>query len=116
MKEFILSIPVLDKILLSVCTILTSWSIFEVIVIIKNAIHDARNWKWSFTLCASSYQRSSKRMVICALLSSLVYITILIFNLYSTSLFEVYLTMVLTVCTLFIVHTLLSVTFDYFYF
>jgi len=116
MKEFILSIPALDKILLSVCTILTLWSIFEVLVITKNAIHDARNWKWSFTLCASNYQRSSKRMVICALLSSLMYIAILIFNLYSVNLFEVYLSMVLTVCTLFIVHTLLSVTFDYFYF
>lgn len=116
MKEFILSIPTLDKILLSVCAILTSWSIFEVLVIIKNAINDARNWKWSFTLCASNYQRSSKRMVICALLSSLMYIAILIFNLYSINLFEVYLSLILTVCTLFIVHTLLSVTFDYFYF
>ena len=105
MKEFILSIPALDKILISVCAILASWSIFEVIVIIKNAIHDARNWKWSFTLCASNYQRSSKRMVICALLSSLVYIAIFIFNLYSVNLFEVYLSMVLTVCALFIVHT-----------
>lgn len=55
MKEFILSIPALDKILLSVCTILTLWSIFEVLVITKNAIHDARNWKWSFTLCESNY-------------------------------------------------------------
>lgn len=116
MKEFILSIPILDKILLSVCTILTSWSIFEVIVIIKNAIHDARNWKWSFALCASNYQRSSKRMVICALLSLLVYIAILILSLYSINLFEVYLSMVLTVCALFIVLTVLSVTFDYFYF
>lgn len=116
MKEFILSVPALDEILLSVCAVLTSWSIFEVIVIIKNVIHDARNWKWSFTLCASNYQRSSKRMVICALLSSLVHIAILVFNLYSINLFEVYLSMVLTVCALFIVHTLLSVTFDYFYF
>lgn len=41
MKEFILSIPALDEILLSVCTILTLWSIFEVLVITKNAIHDA---------------------------------------------------------------------------
>lgn len=116
MKEFILSIPALDKILLSACTILTLWSIFEVSVIIKNAIHDARNWKWSFTLCASNYQWSSKRMVICALLTSLVHIAILVFNLYSISLFEVYLSMALTVCALFIVHTLLSVTFYYFYF
>ena len=116
MKEFILSISTLDKILLSACTILTLWSIFEVIVIIKNAIHDARNWKWSFTLYASNYQRSSKRMVICALLSSLVYIAILVLNLYSINLFEVYLSMILIVCALFIVHVLLSVTFDYFYF
>lgn len=55
-------------------------------------------------------------MVICALLSSLVYIAILVFNLYSINLFEVYLSMILTVCALFIVHTLLSVTFDYFIF
>lgn len=116
MKEFILSISTLDKILLSVCTILTLWGIFEVSVIIKNAIHDARTWKWSFTLCTSNYQRSSKRMVICALLSSLVYIAILVFNLYSINLFEVYLSMVLIVCALFIVHALLSATFDYFYF
>ena len=116
MKEFILSISALDRILLSVCAILTSWSIFEVLVIIKNAIDDARNWKWSFTLCASNYQRSSKRMVICALLSLLVYIAILIFNLYSINLFKVYLSMVLIVCALFIVHTVLSVTFDYLYF
>lgn len=116
MKEFILSIPALDKILISVCAILASWSIFEVVVIIKNAIHDARNWKWSLTLCASNYQRSSKRMVICVLLSSLVHIAILVFNLYSINLFEVYLSMILIVCALFIVHTLLSVTFDYFYF
>lgn len=116
MKEFILSIPALDRILLSVCAILTSWSIFEVLLIIRNAINDSRNWKWSFTLCSSNYQRSSKRMVICALLSLLVYISILIFNLYSINLFEVYLSMVLTVCTLFIVHTVLSVTFDYLYF